>query len=113
MNYLHYLRKLAASIEYQNLFLASKEINGIRLFRNNYNLSKLQSIFLSYLYMFQALYSDIDTHKISDKVLEDEIYADSYLLWRKEKGFQYGQEDKKDSIVFKKGKGKIKFPNKG
>jgi hypothetical protein len=79
--------ELAKTIRYQNLFLASKEVSGIRLFKNTFNFSKIQEIFLSYLYTFNTLHQDIMSYNVSEHVLDNEIYWDSYLLFkRKNKG---------------------------
>ena len=76
------LRDLAKSIESQNLFLASKEIHGIYLFKNNFDFSKIQTIYLSYLYNYNSINRDIIIEKISKHVLDNFIYEDSYLLYR-------------------------------
>ncbi|MHA1294648.1 MAG: hypothetical protein ACTSQJ_18585 [Promethearchaeota archaeon] len=88
------LQKLAASIRYQNLFHASKQINGVRLFKNTRDFSLLQQIFISYLYNFEAIHNDIAFEKISKRVLEDTIFSDAYLAWK--------QKRKKDNKKSKK-----------
>jgi hypothetical protein len=95
MNIYKSVISLAKGNKYQNLLVVSKEINGIRLFRNTYNFSRLQEIFINYLYMFDIINKDMITDKISKKVLEDEIYWDAYMLWRREE--KYKDKKSKDS----------------
>jgi len=78
------LRCLAKSTQFQNLFAASKEIFGIKLFRNSFDFSNIQMIFLNYLYMYDSIMRDIATENISKEVLSDEIYEDAYMLYKKE-----------------------------
>lgn len=100
MNEYDLLAKLAKSIKYQNLFVASKDLNGIRIFKNTFNFSKLQELFLNYLYTFDSIHKDIITDKISEHVLDDDtnIYWESYILWRKKNIKKSEQKDnnKKD-----------------
>jgi hypothetical protein len=86
------LRLLAKSSEFQNLFYATKEINGLQLFENVSNLSRLQLIFLNYLYIYDSIQRDIITHNISKEIYKSSLREDCYLLWRKTRGFK---EDKK------------------
>ena len=109
-----YLRKLAKRHDNLNLFAAAKEVNGIRLFNNEINFSKLQNSFLSYLYFYYNLFQDIYSKKVSEKVIDNEIYEDAYSYYKSK------VEDKKDkstekvrklSGVFSKDN-RIKFPSK-
>jgi len=76
------IRKLAKQTKNLNHFAASKEINGIKLFKNDMNLSKIQNVYLSYLYFYNTLNSDIMLKKVSEKVLDNEIYADAYYYYK-------------------------------
>ena len=89
------IRKLAKEIKSLNLFSASKEINGIKLFHNDTDLSKIQELFISYLYFYYNLNMDISMEKVSKKVLENEIYEDSYSLYRNKQGNK--EQVKKDN----------------
>ena len=90
---------LAKSVRYQNLFLASKEINGIKLFRNNMELSNIQSIFLSWLYNFDSISRDVIVDKISEHVLDNQIYWNSYLIWRRKNVKKTNTKDNKQKDV--------------
>jgi len=80
------IRKLAKEIKMLNLFSASKEINGIKLFHNESDLSKIQELFVSYLYFYYNINMDISMEKVSKKVLENDIYEDAYNLWKSKQG---------------------------
>ena len=85
------IRKLAKETESQNSFSACKELHSLKLFENDKDLSKIQHIYLSYLFMYYNLYMDIALKKITDIVLKNEIYEDAYMYYKKEK-----KEDKKE-----------------
>lgn len=96
MNIYSELQKLAKSNKYQNIFQAVKDMSGIRLFKNKYDLSSLQSIFLNYLYNFELINREIITEKISKHVLDDEIMWTSYLLWRQKNQPNQKEEPKEN-----------------
>lgn len=108
------LRSLAKSVRAQNFFAAVKEINGLYLFHNKFDFSKIQEIYLSYLYNYDSINKDIILEKISKHVLDSEIYEDSYLLWKR-KNINKKQDEKdnnkKREVKLVMGKD-IKFPEK-
>ena len=107
------LRNLAKSVRAQNLFVAVKELHGIQMFRNNFDFSKLQEIYLSFLYMYDTINRDIIVDKISEKVLDCELYEDAYMTWRRKNNKKSEKEDKsKKDVNLVVGKN-IKFPTKG
>jgi hypothetical protein len=83
MNIYTNIRLLAKSVKGQNLFTAAKDISGIQLFKNKFNLSQIQEYYLSYLYIYDTINRDIIVEKISPHVLDCELFEDSYLLWKK------------------------------
>jgi hypothetical protein len=89
------LRDLAKSPRIQNLFTVSKDTHTIQLFRNVYDLSNIQNYYLSFIYMYDTISKDIICENISKKILDKDLYADSYILWKREKG--YKQTDKVQS----------------
>lgn len=95
MDIYHNLRNLAQSNRAQNLFVAAKELH-IRLFKNDGDYSRLQENYLSFLYMYDSIHRDIVIDKISPKVLDDEIYTDSYLLWKRKIGKKEDNTKKKE-----------------
>jgi len=112
MNTYSLLRKLARSIRAQNLFIAAKEINGIRIFKNLYDLSKLQEIYLSNLYNANAISNDIILEKISEHVFDSEIMEDAYLLWKRKNMKKINIKDNKQNDVSLITGKHIKFPKK-
>lgn len=114
MNNIYYiLRKLARSVRAQNLFVVVKEINNIRLFKNSYDLSNLQNIYLSYLYNANMINNDIVIDKISKHVFDNEIYEDSYLLWKQKNNKKTDKENNKKNDVNLVVSRKINFPTRG
>lgn len=77
------LRQLAKSVEMQNLFIAAKDLSQISLFKNREELSKIQSIFLNYLYFYDNLNKDIIMYNLSEKILLNEIYEDAYTIYKR------------------------------
>jgi len=113
MNTYLIIRKLAKSIKSQNWFTASKDIHSIHLFSNTFDFSKLQEIYLNYLYMYDSLMKDIMLKEVNEKVLDNDIYEDSYILWRK-KNFGKKEQtniDKKSDLKLVPGK-IINFPKR-
>ena len=104
---------LAKLVRIQNLFIATKELHGIRIFKNLYNFSKLQEIYLSYLYNSYAIHNDIILEKISEHVFDSEIKEDAYLLWKRKNLKKVNIKDNKKSEVNLVVGKNIKFPTKG
>ena len=69
----------------QNLFIVAKKVNNIHLFRNSNDLSDIQLYFLSMLFLYENLNQEIEIEHITDKVLTNDLYAESYLLWKRNK----------------------------
>jgi hypothetical protein len=108
----HKLRLLAKSITSQNLFIAAKEINGIRLFHNSIDFSKLQLYYISNLYNYDSINRDIIVENISKHVLDSEIYEDAYLMYKQKNRKKIDTSDDKQKDVNLVVSNKIKFPNK-
>ena len=106
------LRELAKSIKAQNLFVAAKDINGIRLFKNSFNFSKIQEIYLSNLYTYDTINRDIIFEKISKHVLDNYIYEDAYLLWKRKNIKKSTIKDNKQNDINLVVGSNIKFPTK-
>jgi hypothetical protein len=110
MNIYNNIRKLAKSVKAQNLFLASKEVNGINLFRNKFDFSKIQEIYLSYLYNYESINRDIVIDNISKHVFDSELNEDAYLMWKR-KNIKNKKDTKQNDINLVVGQ-KIIFPTK-
>lgn len=79
-----YIRKLARSNRWQLLYAKSKELNGIRLFENELNLSQRQLYFLYWLSMYNSLYQDLAMKEkfLTKEVIKDNIECDAYLYYK-------------------------------
>jgi hypothetical protein len=80
-----YARKLAKSDEYQALFSLGKEMPHVKIFSNEENFTDIQIIFLKFLSMYSTILLDIALNEIDNRVLENEIYEDSYLMYKNTK----------------------------
>lgn len=79
-----HLRDLAKSQKYQTLFANEKEI-GLRLFINEYDYSDIQIAFLNYLAFYYTIQMDISFGEVDEKVFEDYIYEEAYMIWKHKK----------------------------
>ena len=75
-------RKIAKTTKFQSIYNNAKEI-GLKLFRNDSSYSDLQLLFLNFLNFYSLLGLDIALGEIDEIVLEDEIYEDAYMYYRK------------------------------
>ncbi len=81
------VRKLARSFYWQNLYIASQECNGIKLFENESNFSGLQLMFLYWLRTYKSLYEGLaleESPYLTENVIEDDLRCDAYLMFRNE-----------------------------
>lgn len=108
------LRELARSDFWIQTYRASKE-NGISLFDNSKDLSHLQIVFLSYLNLYDSLYSDITADMLDGAVLDIEriksdFLVDCYLSHKRKKNKKIEKKETKKnntgipSISFVQGK---------
>jgi hypothetical protein len=95
MNIYLEVKKLAKSSEYQNIFNAAKEINGIQLFKNNVDFSHIQNLFISYLRYYDSLFKDIVIKDLPKYISKKAIYEDSYMLWKQKNEFSKDQKENK------------------
>jgi len=78
------LRELAKTDYYQSLYNSAKDL-GLQIFENKTQLTKIQLWFLSYIAMYSSINLDIATEDVSDKVLDNVIYEDAYLHYKRKK----------------------------
>jgi len=82
-----YIRKLARSPYWQNLYRASKDCAGIHLFKNSYNHSSVQSTMLYWLSIYDMLYSELAKQEwalLTEIVINRDIRTDAFLYARQE-----------------------------
>ncbi len=89
------LRELARSFEWQSIYSNIKNNMNINLFDNNKDLSRIQILFLGYLELYYNLYIDLYAEEkfISQEVIENDLWTDSYILWKK-KNKKIDKQDK-------------------
>ncbi len=82
-----YIRKLARSPYWQNLYRASKKCSGINLFKNIYNHSSVQSTMLYWLSIYDMLFSEMTKQEwvlLTEAVINRDIRCDAFLYARQE-----------------------------
>lgn len=79
------LRKLAKSEYYSTLFSLSKERDSYRIFKNEYDFTSLQILFLKYLSFYSSIYTDIALKEVPEIILKDELYEDAYVMYKNKK----------------------------
>jgi hypothetical protein len=75
------IRKLAKGDKYQSLFSYAKDLR-FKLFLNEEDLTEIQIMFLRYLTFYSSIYMDIALGDVDDRVLENDIYEDAYVMYR-------------------------------
>lgn len=95
------LRKMARSDRFQMLYNRAKELGTLRLFKNDSDLTKIQTFFIYYLELYSGLYKDLNSKEpyITEEVIENDIRTDAYILWRRKLKHKEQQE-----LKSKKGK---------
>lgn len=103
------IRKLARSAHWQQLYSASKECYGIRLFENESNFSGIQVLFLHWLRVYNMLYDEmyqLEWPNLDEEVIKTDFRCDAFLYYRRKqqekKLREYQRENRKNS---KKNKG--------
>ena len=109
-NIFELVRELAKTTEAQNLFYTCKELNSVRMFKNDYDLSHIQQTYISYLYLYESLAHDIIVEGISKKIYNSEIYEDAYIKWRSDKKDNKKSTEKKSNDLSLVASKKIIFP---
>lgn len=77
------IRILAKSNYYQSIYNLDNKNLGLRLFNNSLNYTYLQILFLNYLGFYASLNMDIYLDDVDERVLENEVYEDAYVYWKK------------------------------
>ena len=60
------LHRIARSNKYQIFYSRAKELSSLKLFKNNMDLTVLQTIFLHWLEIYNSLYMDLATEKAKE-----------------------------------------------
>jgi hypothetical protein len=91
------IRKLANSDYYQTLFAYLKDGMPVKIFHNDMDFTDLQIVFLKYLNFYSAINMDIALGEVSDKVLEEEIYCDAYMMFKNKNDIKKLDETKNNN----------------
>lgn len=82
----------------------------MRLFKNNTDFTQVQMLFLKYVSFYYNLSMDIALGEVTDIVLQDDLYADAYTMYKnkKDKGIDRNKDVKNNTPssqwIFKKTK---------
>ena len=112
-----YVRRLAKGNRYQSLFSLSKEMKT-KLLDNDTDYTSIQLLFISYIAMYNNLYSDIALSEVNEIVLENDIYVDAYNYYKsKNKGLKKEEPQRRipanrEEIVGRKSQWIFKNPKK-
>jgi hypothetical protein len=80
-----YLRLLARSNYFQNLYSLSKDMPSLRLFENERDFTDIQMSFIRFLNYYSSVLLDIALGDVDELVLDNDIYTDSYMLYKTKK----------------------------
>ena len=83
LNFDGLIRRLAKCNYYQTIYSQEKNL-GMRLFRNESDLTYAQIVFLNHLAFYSALNMDYFMGEVDDRVFESEIREDAYMYFRKQ-----------------------------
>lgn len=94
------LRELAKSNYWQTLYSSSKEMAGIKIFKNELEFTKLQVEFLNYLSFYYSLNIDIYVGEVDrDIVSKSFIREDAYMYYKSKKKDKPEKDNKPDQGV--------------
>jgi len=96
--FINSLRKLAKSGYYQTLYSHFKE-GGIKLFKNDFDLTDVQVTFLRYLNFYNSLFLDVALGDVNERIFENTLYEDSYAYWKSKKDNKKENPKTKEDFV--------------
>lgn len=80
-----YLRRLASTNYFQNLYSLGKDMPSLKLFENERDFTDIQMSFLRFLNFYSSILLDIALGDVDEIVLDNDIYSDSYMLYKSKK----------------------------
>jgi hypothetical protein len=93
------IRILANSEYYQTLFSYLRDGIPLKLFNNDFEFTDIQLMFLKYLSFYSTINVDVALGEVSDKILIDEIYCDSYMMYKNKNDKKKMSEVKNNNSV--------------
>jgi len=108
----HNLRKLAKSSYWQTLFASSKLLNGIELFENKTNFTKIQLDFINWLSYYNSLNYYLEDGSLPEWAYKKDIYIDAFMYYKRkqEKKGKGTEQFTAPQINNVDSGGKVKFP---
>ena len=100
------LRDLAKEDYYQSLYSSAKDL-GLQLFENRTDLTRIQLWFISFMSIYSVINMDIALGEVSERVLENTIYEDAYLMYKKKTGAKKVNKSKEPVITPARGKEEV------
>lgn len=107
-----YIRSLARSPYWQEIYRSSKECSGVHLFDNNTNISGPQYLMLYWLRVYDLLYTELSQKMwqvLDSDVIKDDCRCDAFLYWRKKEIDKQNHDIKKQEKKHKNKKGMRDF----
>lgn len=107
-----YIRSLARSPYWQEIYRSSKECSGVHLFDNNTNISGPQYIMLYWSRVYDLLYTELSQKMwpvLDLDVIKDDCRCDAFLYWRKKEIDKQNHNIKKQEKKHKNKKGMREF----
>lgn len=108
----YYLRSMARSSYWQQIYNSSKECSGIHIFENVSNISGIQCLFLYWLKVYNLLYNEMVNggwQNLDKDVINDDDRCDAFLFWRGKEIDKESHEQKKELKNHKNKKGQKEF----
>jgi len=95
------LRKLAKSEKFQSLYRRAKESGLVKVFRNEYDLSKIQNWFFYYLEIYHMIYQDLNNKEayLTEEVIQNDLRCDAYLFMKSKNKNKITEKNKKEAIT--------------
>ncbi len=93
------IRSLARNMYWQEIYNSSQKCNGIKLFKNNYNFSGIQYLFLYWIRLYNMLYDELyslEWRNLDKDVINDNARCDAFLYWRRKEQEKKIRENQKN-----------------
>lgn len=106
MDYYAIIRKIARSVKYQNMYSNCEKL-GLKMFKNETDLTDAQSLLLYWCSVYSSLYEDIHMNEpyIDEDIIKDDTRCDAYLTYKKEMRKKENQKKNKNKTSDKPAKG--------
>lgn len=90
------IRELAKSNKYQTIYSNAREA-GMNIFENKTRYTDAQITFLNYLSYYYGIYTDIAMDYVDEIILDDFIYEDSYMYYKRKSKLKEEKKHQKNT----------------